>query len=292
MGVVDDKIQNKVREDLKKYGLNWTVRTEPIQTVSGIAIPKRIAVLRNDNDVTLGIHSKGYETYQNEELLNLLYLLSEKSGLNVHSAGSFGGGEKVWFQLESGYHRMGGDVVQGYISGINSFDGSTALALGNLVITISCQNSFWAGYKSMDTRLIHSISLRTKIDEILFKIEKLVENENLIFAKVDRLRTVGLSQAVKELVIRKMFDLKNEDRLDTIQQNPNISGQKKNKLSQFYVDMDGELLDKGETLWGMFSAVTKYTTHSLKKGHNEQSKMIGVTGIKERKIWNELVEIT
>jgi hypothetical protein len=39
------------------------------------------------------------------------------------------------------------------------------------------------------------------------------------------------------------------------------------------MDMKGELDQKGDNLWGLFSGVTKYTTHSLSKGDNSENKM-------------------
>ena len=40
---------------LAKAGLNWNVNSEPLQTVSGILIPDRIALVREDTQKVLGI---------------------------------------------------------------------------------------------------------------------------------------------------------------------------------------------------------------------------------------------
>ena len=50
--------------------------------------------------------------------------------------------------------------------------------------------------------------------------------------------------------------MKNEEQTSTIL---------KNKLSRFHIDLNGEIAQKGDNLWGLFSGVTKYTTHSLTK---------------------------
>lgn len=55
--------------------------------------------------------------------------------------------------------------------------------------------------------------------------------------------------------------------------------------------MNGELTQKGDNLWGMFSSVTKYTTHSMKKNDNTENKLFGFVGKREREIWNKLVEL-
>ena len=70
-----------------------------------------------------------------------------------------------------------------------------------------------------------------------------------------------------------------------------LSTAKKNKVSRFYIDLNGELQQKGDNLWGLFSGVTKYTTHSLSKNDNSENKMFGLYGKRERTIFNELVTL-
>jgi hypothetical protein len=77
-------------------------------------------------------------------------------------------------------------------------------------------------------------------------------------------------------------DLKDEEAL------PSVT---RNKISRFYVDLNGELQQKGDNLWGLFSGVTKYTTHSLTKDDNTEAKMFGVYGKREQGIFNEMVEL-
>ena len=52
-----------------------------------------------------------------------------------------------------------------------------------------------------------------------------------------------------------------------------------------------ELAQKDSTLWGLFNGVTRYTTHNMKKGDNSEAKMFGKTGVLERTIYKELVEM-
>ena len=60
------------------------------------------------------------------------------------------------------------------------------------------------------------------------------------------------------------------------------------------MDLDGELRDKGDNLWGLFSGVTFYSTHSMTKDEqrNTRNKMFGVYGKREKEIFAELVELT
>jgi len=273
---------------LTKAGLNWNVKSEPIQTVSGILIPDRIALVREDTNKVLGIHTENYSPYQNDELLELLYRISGQSGLVVHSGGSFKGGEKVWFQLKSNDLKLGNDRIEGYISGFNSFDGRTALAFGNAKITVSCMNTFWTGYKQVSTRLRHSSTMRPRIDEILRQIDVLLNEEQVQFGEITKLSETRMTPEVKELITKKLFEISVEERLDSNEFSTNL----KNRLWRFNYDLGIELAQKNDSLWGLFSGVTRYTTHSMKpRGDNSESKMFGRTGTLEREIYKELVEM-
>lgn len=268
---------------LDEAGLNWKVRSEGLKSIdSNIEIPKSIVLIREDTNVPLGIHGDGYVPYQNEELLELLYKISQQTGLEYHSGGFFGDGEKVWFQLKGDDLRLGNDKVEGFISGFNSFDGKTSLAFGNTSITVSCMNSFWMGYRNVQTKLRHSTNMIVRIEDILKQIDTLVEEEKEVFRKITVMSDVRMDDKVKELVIQKLFDMSKEDKL------ADLSTRKKNQMDVFRLDLDRELADKGDNLWGLFSGVTRYTTHSMKKGDNTLAKIYGAVGQKEREIWSTL----
>jgi phage/plasmid-like protein (TIGR03299 family) len=281
-------METQIQQILQDSGLDWTVRTEGLVTIdSDIVLPDKIAIIRDDNDVPLGDHKSGYVPIQNSELLEILFKISAKTGLALHKGGSFGDGEKVFFQLKSDDLRLKNDKIEGFISGFNSFDGSTSLSFGTSNLTVSCMNTFWKVYRSMQTKMKHSASIRPKIEEILKNIDRLIMEEKETFKQIERLSEIKMSDEVKEMVLRKMFDLDKEERLDSDE----ISTNKKNKMDRFYIDLKGELATKDDSLWGLFSGVTKYTTHSMKKTDNTEAKIFGRTGDKERQIWNELVAL-
>jgi len=275
-------------EMLNKSGLNWKVTREPIQTVSGILIPERVALVREDTKKVLGIHTDGYVPYQNDELLELLYRIGNQTGLELHTGGSFKGGDKVWFQLKSNDLILPNDRVEGYISGFNSFDGRTSLAFGNASVTVSCQNTFWRGYREVATKLRHSSMMKPRIEEILRKIDVLLVEEQNGFKEIQRLGNIRMTNEVKELITRKLFDISVEERLDS----KDISTYKQNKMIRFNYDLGIETAQKDSTLWGLFSGVTRYTTHSMKKDGNSEGKMFGRTGTIERDIYKTLVDMT
>ena len=160
-------MENQIQELLNQTNLNWSVRTEGLQTSSGIVIPDKISIVREDDNSILGIHSQGYQPYQNEQLMELLFKVSHTTGMEIHKGGFFGEGEKVFVQLKSDDLTLGTDRIEGYITGINSFDGSTSLSFGPSSKTISCQNTFWGVYRDLNNKVRHTKSLEIKVEEIV-----------------------------------------------------------------------------------------------------------------------------
>ena len=279
---------NRVNQFLDRTGLNWKVRTEGLQTSSGIIIPDKIGIVREDDSTILGIHSNGYLPYQNDQMMELLFKVSQQTGLDVHKGGSFGGGRKVYVQLKSNDLTLGTDRIEGYVTGINSFDGSTSLSFGPSSKTISCQNTFFGVYKDLDSKVRHTKNMELKIDDICRQIEGVVQEETNVFGSIVRMSETRFDDVIKDRVIKSLFniernvDIKDVDSLSTVTQN---------KLSRFYIDLNGELKEKGDNIWGLFSGVTKYTTHSMGKGDNSENKMFGTYGNRERQIFKQLVEM-
>jgi len=279
---------NRVDQFLDRTGLNWRVRTEGLQTSSGIIIPDKIGIVREDDSTILGIHSNGYVPYQNDQMMELLFKVSQQTGLDVHRGGLFGGGRKVFVQLKSNDLTLGTDRIEGYVTGINSFDGSTSLSFGPSSTTISCQNTFFGVYKDLDSKVRHTKNMELKIDDICRQIEGVVQEETNVFGSIVKMSETRFDDIIKDRVIKSLFnieknvDIKDVDSLSTVTQN---------KLSRFYIDLNGEIQGKGDNIWGLFSGVTKYTTHSMGKGDNSENKMFGTYGNRERHIFKQLVEM-
>ena len=290
-------LTDRIAQLLNETNLNWTVKESPLFTNfedATLPINGKKALIREDNHEVLGLHSDGYQPFQNYEMLELLDKVSQQTGLPIHKGGLFGNGKKVYIQLQSHEFRIqnvGGiwDTISGYVTGINSFDGSTSLSFGPSTKTISCQNTFFGAYKEMGTKIRHTKNMGVKIDEVCRRIEGVLVEERNNFDNIKRMSESPFEMNTLDSVIRTMFDL---DRNVDLQDTDKLSGVTRNKLSRFYIDLNGELREKGNNVWGLMSGVTKYTTHSVIKGDNSEKKMFGSTGNRERKIFADLVEYT
>jgi hypothetical protein len=279
---------SRVVEILNKANLNWNVKTEKVTTESGITLDGYSALVREDTNVPLSVRSESYYPYQNYDLVELLDRVSGLTGLSIHKGGFFGEGQKVFIQLKSNNLRIGNDRVEGYLTGINSFDGTTSLAFGPSNITISCQNKFFAAFREMQSKVRHTKNMVVKIDEICKRLEGVLDEEKIVFDNILKLSETRFDDIIKDRVTRELFGINKDVDLKDMEA---ISGVTRNKLSRFYVDLNGELQGKGDNLWGLFSGITKYTTHSLTKNDNTEAKMFGVYGKRELSIFNKLTEL-
>jgi co-chaperonin GroES (HSP10) len=281
-------MNERINSILDETNLNWTVREEKLTTESGIIVPNKKAIIREDINEVLSVHGDGYFIYQNHQLMELLDKVSDKVGLPIHKGGYFGNGEKLYIQLKSDDMILNTDRIEGFITGVNSFDGSTSLAFGLSNITISCMNTFYSAFRSLNTKVRHTKNMIYKLDEICIGLEKVLSKEKTMFQEIKKLSETRYSKETEDWVTRLLFNLENDIELEDTE---NISKTTQNKISKFYVDLNGEIRQKGDNLWGLFSGVTKYTTHSVSKEGNEEGKMFGFYGNRERTIFNKLVEL-
>jgi hypothetical protein len=227
--------------------------------------------------------------------MELLYRVSEKSGLSIHRGGFFGNGEKIFIQLKSDKLEIGGDTIKSYLTGINSFDGSTSLAFAPSSITISCMNTFFAAFREMKTKVRHTKNMALRVEDIVRKLEVAMVDEREMFDNIVKLSEtrfgVGdLDRAIREQVTRNLFKLEKNVDLKSVDQ---ISTRTRNQMARFEIDLMGEIAEKKDNLWGLFSGVTKFTTHSMgenRKDYNPDSKMFSSVGQREQKIFNFLVD--
>lgn len=282
-----EQTNSRVIELLDKTNLNWKVKSESVMTESGIQLEGYTALVREDTNTPLSVRSDTYYPFQNYELVELLDRVSGLTGLEIHRGGSFGDGRKVYIQLKSNDLKIGNDRVEGFLTGINSFDGTTSLAFGPSNVTISCQNKFFAAFREMQSKVRHTKNMVVRIDEICRSLEGVLVEEKKVFDSILELSNTRFDDIIKDKVTRKLFNIKPEFSLDS----DDLPSVTKNKLSRFYIDLNGELSQKGDNMWGLFSGVTKYTTHSITKDDNTEAKMFGAYGKRELEIFNDLVEL-
>ena len=280
-------------ELLLNAGLAWSVRKEATQTITGIALPDHVAIVREDNDAILGVHKSGYTVFQNQQMAELICDLAVRENTPIHKAGSFNGGAKVYIQIKGENLRLGSDMIEGFFTIVNSFDGSTALGIGKATNTISCMNSFFMAYKQLNSKIKHTKALDIKVEDLVRSIEAIRLEETAHFETVKRMATAPADRQHLATVYATMFNGLTVADLLAQRADPKadiLSTKMLNAVDRLDVSIRRELASKDKTLWGLFSGVTHYTTHVLGEGSAE-SKMFGSVATKERALFTQFAEL-
>jgi len=303
-------------ELLIKTGLDWSVSKEPLvinlnpdltdqelEEAENLGMPQVIpteyvAILREDTKTVLGVHKAGYEVFQNQELAELILDLSKVADAPLHSFGTLKGGAKVYIQLKTGnthLRRPDGtmDTIEGFGTIVNSFDGSTSLGIGISTVTISCMNKYFAAYRQLDSKIKHTKGMTVRVEDLLKSMDIFRKDESEHFDLIRRLASAPITAQAIDTVYKGMFDVSFADaqanRTAKVADRT-LSTKKTNLIETFTLDTANQITDKGETLWGLFSGITKYTTHSL-GADSEEAKMFGSVASKERVILSKFADL-
>lgn len=265
---------DKVAELLDRFDLRWTVSKQPLILQDGTETPF-LAVVRDDNNKAFTTCKDGYTPYQNSELAELVIRIGERTGFGIHSGGEFNGGGKVYLQLSTGNALQGigenRSKVEGFITGINGHDGTTSLKWGSLSYTICCKNTFAAAKSDLKNTVRHTASIHDKVDQALREIEKITAQEQTLFDQFIRLASVPVT---KQNIVKVVRDITGVDINQPKAESEKLySGYAINRAGELTASIGSEMAYKGETLWGLFSGVTHYSTHKMPAPKRDNARL-------------------
>lgn len=141
LGLVVDQAPS-AREALKLAGIDWTVSSLPM-----FAGNKRVAThvqnVRSDNGEHLGTVGAEYSVVQNAQVADLADAFSSTGEVKIESAGSFQGGRRVFFLIQSqSIDVTPNDPVHTYMMLANGHDGSLVFRVDSTDVRVVCRNTF------------------------------------------------------------------------------------------------------------------------------------------------------
>jgi phage/plasmid-like protein (TIGR03299 family) len=285
--VIVDKteIYNKTFDLLNDTKTNWGVTKKPLTCPDGYPT-ESFGIYRNDNSKWLGTVGKQYELMQNstlaENIIEASMDISEK-----FRGGELYGGKKVYYQAQLQDTQIANDTIKRYITGLNSHDGSSSIGFGFTNTVVVCQNTFYMAMKEV-SRFRHSASAHQRVELAREEIRKVLKVESSLMDNYKRMADTKISTAVTKRVIADLFKFSEDDFDKEIK---DFSTKKTNDMAKFSEILDSELNSHGQTLWGLFNAVTWKTNHQdVKENRGLENVMVGSGYKKNLNAYNIIVD--
>lgn len=284
----------KVQSQSKPYSFESTDKNGQIITIERPSKNlDKCTIERLDNGVTLGSHGLDYSIMQPSELYELVNDFAGVANAPIVKGGYLGEGEVIMMTVKGQRFDdiKGSDIETGFTI-LSSFDGSASLTLALHTLDYICKNEFSKISKAAQFKFRHTKNMHIKIDELkqVFAAAKKLDNE--FREQVYALAAKPIQTGMIDMVTRSLFDIKPSVKNFKIHDDKNqqeISTRKANLISQFNLDLTDQLDQKGQNLWGLFSGVTKFTTHSMNSKNQTFNKMVGQIGNRERNIYTQLL---
>jgi phage/plasmid-like protein (TIGR03299 family) len=237
--------------------LDWTVskRTLCYMTANGELQPwnEKQAVVRDDNDVALGVVSPSYELVQNEDLKSLISPMVSEGLLTVANQGYLNKGAKVFIQAEVNQEfRVAGESYKGLITLLNGHTGNASVAIGTTATRVICSNTFACAYKDIGEKFRHSAGVT----------ERVLESTAIVDYVNDAMRKYA--EYVEKLDTTPCSPLQFARAVEAIYQQP-VEKMRDSFVSQLNSNFHNGIGTEGKSFYDAFNAITQWNTHNSRK---------------------------
>jgi len=284
---------NSASDAATQAGLNWSVRTAPLMaeiepaniTAEGVdqavykEVPKKQAIVREDNNSIIGIVGTKYKMVQNMEVFNALDTLVDSGDARYTAAGEFNGGSNIWMLLELPQGvEVANDPHAAFLLVKTSHDGSSSVVIKPVIERLFCHNQVngliskgytrgTKGYNDYTYRMTHTTNQELSIGDIrnitILTYTAIQDYEltagALLQRKMTRAQTVNFFKAVWPLpttVEDKPYDLltRGERKQQTIAKDARASAWAIYSESETQENIRG-------TAFGAWHAVVEHADH-------------------------------
>lgn len=277
--VIKDPVPTK--EMFRLAQANYTVGREKIQLAStGEVIEGYEAMVREDDGTVLSIQAESYHIIPNDRLIELADAMREDIELNAVCV--LDEGRKTTFsgQILSLSKDLKGDEIHMHLSGVNSFDGSTAFTILMSPIRVVCDNTCGWAIQHADQRKdrIIRITHRSNAGEMIRQIPHVLDVANAKFtASIEEIEAMVNKPCDTEL-FKRMLEITFADEL----KRPinDVRGDKSTQrprrltdvvgydaiCNNFAGDLIGDTPAVQGNVWRAFNSITQFYRHQVFSG--------------------------
>jgi phage/plasmid-like protein (TIGR03299 family) len=277
-----NKMKNKdlnmqVLDLLDSTGLNWTVKQEPLISAVDGHETKSFGLFRKDTGDYLSTVGNRYKVYQNYELAEALVEATSEIDLEVTRGGMLNKGAKVYLQAELPTAFIGKSDMRRWVTGLNSHDGTSAIGFGSTGTVVVCQNTWYMAYGDL-SRFRHGVSASERILTFVKGLKKAMTLDEQLVEKMQIMATATIKDEILAQVMGKILDVDMDANVDT------LSTRKRGIVKEVGKAITEELILEGETLWGLFNGITRYTNHVAVKADKRNEYIMAGRGYEMNRV--------
>lgn len=262
------------KEAIEASMLDYKIKLEELQTVSGLTIPNNFATVREDTKEVLAVVGNRYEIIQNVDCFSFFDTLVGEGQAIYHTAGALGKGERIWILAKLPKDIIiKGENVEKYLVLCNSHDGTQALSVYFTPIRVVCQNTLNASLKDKTNyvSIKHTPNYKGKIDQARQILGITVNYYNQFEQIANALVDVKLNVEQSEKYFNTLLDIKGNDEDSTRKENV-----KAQLIKYFEHGKGNDNPAVKHTLWTAYNAVAEYVdfARTVKGIEKDPSKRI------------------
>jgi len=259
---------------LRLAGLDWEVRSEPIQLQDGTPVPGWRANVRSSDGAVLGVVSEDYRIVQNREAFAWVDALLG-GGVRFETAGSLRGGRRVFLctRLAEAF-QLAGDPADCFLSFSTAHDGSGAVQAVVSPVRVVCMNTLNLATRQAvrSWRVRHTATVHDRLEEARRALALTQGYLAHLAAEAEALLAVPISTADWVRLCDHLLPPPEPDHTESERQAVQRMAL---QASLYHVD---DLANIRHTAWGALNAVAYCTTHvfvgdALTRGRGRERAM-------------------
>lgn len=256
--------EERIFDVLERTNLNWSVQLQPLHLPNGTSTDFNAVVGGPEGDQVFTAVGQVYQTYQNHEMVDTMIRATEGilPSEDIHG-GPLRDGRLVFLQGALPEERIGKSGIKRNITMGNSHDGTSSIGFGTTNQVIVCANTFHHALKSIQ-RIRHTFTAQERIDAAVANFRVAMEQEE----RMMELFTQAADRTANERSIREM--VKAVFNVDMTTQQADLPVRTRKTMTDFSEAVVQSFTEQGDTVWGLFNAVTRYTNHVIRSKDDGQ----------------------
>jgi phage/plasmid-like protein (TIGR03299 family) len=261
--------------------LAWDVEQQPLFTTRGQK-SDMVANVRETDGALLGTVGPKTPVYQNSSAFDWFAPFIDDGTATIECVGSLRGGKRVFILAKLAPNSAdteyvtADDKVGRYILLTNAHDGTASIQAGLTLIRVVCSNTLAAALKAGAAEIVsvrHSAQMIARLETVRDAIESARQSSDAVMERYRAMRDIKVTKRSQvDAYLAQVFGAEERKRQEKAAKS-NKRSKLANTIEQLMCEGVGTDLPgvKG-TAWGLYNALTEYTTHIVGRGGSDRVK--------------------